>query len=74
MTFAIKAEVRNTRATRFAFVAQKTMYRGKQIARGDTIFVFASENVGGHGLVAREATNKIVGISDAAARFLDGFF
>jgi hypothetical protein len=29
------------------------MYGGKRIAAGDTIFLFASENEGGHGLVAR---------------------
>jgi len=29
------------------------MYGGKHIAEGDTVFVFASENEGGHGLVAR---------------------
>ena len=112
------------------------MYGGKQIAKGDAIFVFASENEGGPGLVAsgvvtsakaiakkrgiarqtprvsitirrtarvkrslgrselrlfsdwndgrpetelnfkfyRQATNKIVGISDEAAAFLRGFF
>ncbi len=134
--FAIKAEVGDPRAKRFAFIAQKTMYGGKHIARGDTIFVFASENEGGPGLVAsgvvtsaraiakkrgiarqtprvsvtirrtalakrrlgrselklfatwndgrpetelnfkfyRQATNKIVGISDEAAAFLRGFF
>ena len=27
-------------------------YGGKQIAEGDTIFIFASENEGGEGLVA----------------------
>src|SRR5207253_1424722 len=32
--------------------AQKTMYRGKYIAEGNTIFVFASENEGGPGLIA----------------------
>jgi hypothetical protein len=136
MAFAIKAEVRDARAKMFAFTAQKTMYGGKQIAEGDTVFVFASENEGGHGLVARgivtsaesiarkrgdarqtprvsitlrrtalakrplgrselrqfndwndgqpetelnfkfyrQATNKIVGISDAAEAFLRGFF
>lgn len=52
MTFAIKAEVRRVRASSFAFVAQKTMYGGKEIAAGDTIFVFASENDGGEGLIA----------------------
>jgi hypothetical protein len=134
--FAIKAEVTNPRARRFAFTAQKTMYGGKRIARGDTIFVFASENEGGQGLIAagvvtsaraiarkrgiarqtprvtvtirrtalasralgrtelkrfsnwndgrpetelnfkfyRQATNKIVGISNDAASFLGGFF
>jgi hypothetical protein len=136
MMFAIKAEVSNLRAETFAFSAQKTMYGGKQIAKGDTIFVFASENEGGPGLIAsgvvtsaktiakkrgiarqtprvsitirrtalakrrlgrnelnlfsdwddgrpetelnfkfyRQATNKIVGISDEAAAFLRGFF
>jgi hypothetical protein len=136
MTFAIKAEVSDPGAKTFAFSAQKTMYGGKQIAKGDTIYVFASENEGGPGLVAsgvvtsakavakkrgiarqtprvsvtitckarakrrlgrselrlffdwndgrpetelnfkfyRQATNKIVGISDEAAAFLRGFF
>ena len=134
--FAIKVEIRNVRAKTFTFAAQKTMYGGKHIAPGDTIFVFASENEGGHGLIARgvvtsaaaiprkvgvarqtprvtvtvkrtalarrslgrselkrfgdwgdgkpqtelnfkfyrQATNKIVGISDEAADFLDGCF
>jgi len=136
MAFAIKAEVSDPRATTFTFTAQKTMYGGKHIAAGDTIFIFASENEGGHGLVARgvvtsaqpvakkrgiarqtprvsvaikrtslakrplgrnelkrfadwndgqpatelnfkfyrQATNKIVGVSDEAARFLSEFF
>ena len=50
--FAIKAEVSDPEAETFAFSEQKTMYGGKQIARGDLIFVFASENEGGQGLVA----------------------
>ena len=112
------------------------MYGGKHIAEGDTIFLFASENEGGQGLIARgvvtsaqgtrkkpgiirqtprvslsirrtalakrplgrselkhltdwndgqpgtelnfkfyrQATNKIVGISDEAAKFLGKFF
>jgi hypothetical protein len=136
MAFAIKAEVRDVRAKTFVFTVQKTMYGGKHIAKGDTVFVFASENEGGRGLIARgavtsaeaiakkggvaretprvsiaikrialakkplgrselkqftdwndgqqetelnfkfyrQATNKIVGISDEAAAFLDGFF
>lgn len=52
MTFAIKAAVSDLRARTFAFTAQKTMYGGKHIATGDIIFVFASENEGGPGLVA----------------------
>jgi len=136
MTFAIKAYVRDPRARTFAFSAHKTMYGGKRIAKGDAIFIFASENEGGSGLIAsgvvtsaeatprkrgiarqtprvsitvtrtalakrrlgrsqlkpfadwndgrpetelnfkfyRQATNKIVGISDEAAAFLHGFF
>ena len=136
MTFAIKAEVTGPLAETFAFSEQKTMYGGKHIAKGDTIFVFASENEGGSGLIAsgvvtsakaiakkrgiarqtprmsititrtalakrrlgrselkrfcnwnddrpetelnfkfyRQATNKIVGISDEAETFLRGFF
>jgi len=136
MTFAIKAAVIDPRARTFAFIAQKTMYRGKQVASGDTIFVFSSENEGGPGLIAsgvvisakaiakkptiarqtprvsinirrtalakrrlgrtelkpfcdwnddrpetelnfkfyRQATNKIIGISDKAAAFLREFF
>ena len=52
MMYAIKAEVGDLAAETFAFSAQKTMYGGKQIAEGDTIFVFASENEGGPGLIA----------------------
>jgi hypothetical protein len=52
MTFAIKAEISDPGAETFAFSAQKTMYGGKRIAKGDTIFVFASENEGGPGLIA----------------------
>ncbi|HET7904526.1 MAG TPA: hypothetical protein VFM17_08195 [Candidatus Eisenbacteria bacterium] len=136
MTYAIKAAVDDPRAKTFDFTRQKTMYGGKRIAKGDTIFVFASENEGGPGLIARgvvtaakptprkpgierqtprvsitvertglakkrlgrtelkpfsdwddgrpetelnfkfyrQATNKIVGISDEAAAFLGGFF
>ena len=50
--FAIKAEVSEPKAKLFVFADQKTMYGGKEIAAGDEIFVFASENEGGAGLVA----------------------
>jgi len=52
MMFAIKAEVSDPRSETFVFGEQRTMYGGKRIAKGDTIFVFASENDGGPGLVA----------------------
>ena len=74
MTYAIKAEVSDPRAVTFAFRAQKTMYGGKAIAEGDTIFVFASENEGGPGLIARgvvtsaSATPRIPGIARQTPR------
>src|SRR6266702_6353320 len=52
MMFAIKAAVSDPRVETFVFSAQKTMYGGKRIAKGDRIFVFASENEGGPGLIA----------------------
>lgn len=74
MAFAIKAEVRDPRAKTFAFAAQKTMYGGRQIAEGDEVFVFASENEGGRGLIARgivtsaEAVAKKPGVARQTAR------
>ncbi|MDX8491953.1 hypothetical protein RFN29_10205 [Mesorhizobium sp. VK22B] len=67
MAFAIKAEVKDPQADTFSFAAQKTMYGGKHIADGDAIFVFASENEGGQGLVAR----GVVTSSQAIPRRLD---
>jgi hypothetical protein len=52
MTFVIKTKVSNPLVETFAFSAQKTMYGGKGVAKGDTIFIFASENDGGPGLIA----------------------
>jgi hypothetical protein len=63
MAFAIKAEVCDSRAASFAFTAQKTMYGGKHIAEGDTIFVFASENEGGQGLIARGIVTSVEAIA-----------
>ena len=65
MSFAIKAEVRDPAAERFTFVAQKTMYGGKLVAVGDTVFVFASENEGGAGLIAR---GVVTGVEAVARR------
>jgi hypothetical protein len=50
--FVIKAAIGDPSAETFVFAAQKTMYGGKHIVRGDTVFVVASENEGGAGLVA----------------------
>ena len=72
--FAIKAEVDDPGAAAFAFGAQKAMYGGRRIAGGDRIFVFASENEGGPGLVASgivsaaEATPKKPGIARQTPR------
>ena len=74
MAFAIKAEIRDPEAGVFAFTAQKTMYGGKHIAPGDTLFLFASETEGGRGLVARavvtatEATAKAHGVARQTPR------
>ena len=69
MAYAIKTEIRDPEAKNFVFTAQKTMYGGKRIAEGDTIFLFASENEGSRGLIARgivtsaEAIAKVPGIA-----------
>jgi hypothetical protein len=74
MAFAIKAAISDPRAKTFAFTAQKTMYGGKLIAEGDAVFVFASENEGGQGLIARgivtsaEAVAKKRGIARQTPR------
>ena len=63
MPFAIKVEVRDPRAQMLAFKAQKTMYGGKHIAKGDTVFIFASEKEGGHGLIARAVVTAAEGVA-----------
>jgi hypothetical protein len=134
--YAIKTEVSDPHAGSWIFRAQKTMYGGRRISKGDLIFVFSSENEGGPGLIAsgivtqaeaipkqqgverqtprvsitvertgqakrrlgrnelrpfsawsdgrpetelnfkfyRQATDKIVGLSEEASAFLHGFF
>lgn len=136
MPYAIKVGIDDPDAGSFVFARQKTMYGGKLLAIGDEVFIFHSENEGGHGLLAtsvattvtsepkvigierqtplinltlkvvaratrplgradlrpfknwadgrpetelnfkyyRQATDKVVGLSDAAAAFLRGFF
>jgi len=63
MAFAIKAEIRDARAKTFDLAAQKTMYGGKHIAQGDVIFVFASENKGGQGLIARGVVTSVEAVA-----------
>lgn len=65
--FAIKAAVEDQNAQSFVFLQQKTMYRGREIAAGDIIYLFASETQGGHGLFARGQVVK----ADAVARAAD---
>jgi len=74
MTFAIKTEIRTPQAKTFRFDSQKTMYGGRRIEAGDTVFVFASENEGGQGLIAcgvvtvAEATPKRQGVARQTPR------
>lgn len=51
--YAIKTEIGSADEPTFEFAHQKTMYGGKKIAVGDTVYLFASENEGGAGLVAK---------------------
>ena len=56
--YAIKAEISDPNASSWIFEAQKTMYGGKLISEGDQIFVFASENEGGFGLIAKGVVSR----------------
>ncbi len=67
MVFVIKAEVRDLGAKIFKFTAQKTMYGGKNIAKGDKVFIFASENEGGRGLISR----GVVSVAESVAKKAD---
>ena len=51
--YVVKTVVVDLNARSWTFEAQKTMYGGKAIRKGDQIFIFASENEGGPGLIAR---------------------
>jgi len=61
--FAIKVPVSDAKAKTFVFPMQKTMYGGKRIASGDVIFVFASENEGGRGLIAKGIVTSANGVA-----------
>ena len=72
--YAIKTEIPNPEADAWEFRQQKTMYGGKLIAVGDVVYLFASENEGGPGLVARgvvtaaEATPRKPGVERQTPR------
>lgn len=134
--YVIKSAITDTKVQSFVFPKQKTMYGGKGIIIGDTVYIIDSENEGGQGLIAagvvtaasavprkigverqtpcvnievrriatakrrlgraelkkfsnwndgrpetelnfklyRQATNKIVGVTEKTARFLKKFF
>ena len=67
MAYVIKAEIRDPAAKVFEFTAQKTMYGGRHIGVGDHLFLFASENEGGSGLVGRGVVTR----TEAIPRALD---
>jgi hypothetical protein len=64
--YAIKVEIPDTGARMFTFTAQKTMYGGKDIAEGDTVFLFASENEGGRGLIGRAVVTSAKAVAKRA--------
>ena len=72
--YAIKTDIRDKTAGSWTFRDQKTMYGGKRIATGDQIYVFASENEGGPGLIAcgvvtaARSTPKSVGVERQTPR------
>ncbi len=53
LAYVIKAPIADGTAATFDFLRQRTMYGGKLIAPGDTVFLFDSETRGGNGLIAR---------------------
>jgi hypothetical protein len=72
--YVIKTAVSDVNASSWIFEAQKTMYGGRRIRKGDQIFIFASENEGGFGLIASgivssaEATPRMVGVERQTPR------
>jgi hypothetical protein len=63
MAYAIKTQIDDRGVQDHVFVRQKTMYHGKRLAAGDTLFLFASENEGGQGLVARGIVIAVQAVS-----------
>jgi len=67
MAYAIKAAIADPRTETFEFHAYKTMYGGKHITADDTIYLFASENEGGAGLVARGLVTRSEALAEPAS-------
>lgn len=65
VAFAIKAAIAEPPAKTLIFAAQKTMYGGKHIVEGDEIFLFASENAGGSGLIAKGLVTAAAAVARA---------
>ncbi len=59
MPYVAKVALTDPDARQFSLRAQKTMYGGKDIQVGNEIFVFASENEGGQGLIARGTVTRV---------------
>ncbi len=57
--YVIKARVDDPGADAWTFLQHKTMYGGKHLAVGDTVFVWASEHEGGAGLLAQGRVAKV---------------
>ena len=62
MFYVVKAAVADENARHFEFRAEKTMYGGKGICARDEVFIFASENEGGAGLIARGVVTSATAI------------
>jgi len=63
MPYVVKAAIEDPKAKSFSFLRAKTMYGGKSIKAGDEIFVFASEQDGGAGLVARGRVTQVEAVA-----------
>jgi hypothetical protein len=59
MQFVVKAAPQTADTTRSYSFDEKTMWHGKDVAAGDTIFVFASDHEGGNGLIARGVVTEV---------------
>ena len=63
MTYAIKVEIQYPRVKAFVFTRAEDHVWGKHIAEGDIVFVFASENEGGKGLIARGVVTSAAAVA-----------